>query len=50
MKGFDCFQGCGTQIYNVLAGSILSFWTKVEAILCQNTGGKMLLLTIGVFS
>ncbi|KAK4029142.1 protein strawberry notch [Daphnia magna] len=39
--GVDCQFGLRQRTYNVLSGSVLSVWTKVEAVLSANFGGKM---------
>ena len=39
--GETCQYGLRKRFYNVLTGSILSVWTKVEALLSAHWGGKM---------
>lgn len=39
--GVDCQFGLRQRTYNVLSGSVLSVWTKVESVLSANLGGKM---------
>nr|CAH0110931.1 unnamed protein product [Daphnia galeata] len=39
--GIDCQFGLRQRSYNVLSGSVLSVWTKVESVLSSNFGGKM---------
>lgn len=36
--GLDCEVGLRRRTYNVLAGSVLSVWTRVENILQAKTG------------
>ena len=39
--GVDCQYGLRQRTYNVLSGSVLSVWNKVESVLSSNYGGKM---------
>ena len=39
-----CTYGARSTTYNVLAGSVLSVWNKVEAIMSKNSNKKMQVL------
>lgn len=39
--GFDCQYGLRQRTYNVLSGSVLSVWTKVESVISSQLGGRM---------
>jgi hypothetical protein len=47
--GIDCQFGLRQRSYNVLSGSVLSVWTKVESVLSSNFGGKMQVFSLLVF-